>query len=401
MFGSSTTQNQPTGSGTGSGLFGSSANTQPQSQHSSGGLFGSGQPAQGQSGNFGASNSLFGGASDQQQTNPSTSLFSNAMNNSNNTANLFKPAGSLFQPSASTAPQQTHLSSSLQAGLNKYPASTMMTSNQNDLVRSRLNASSISTIPNTKSVPAQIQTLFQKYDPASPSTALRTYLYNAVSTPYAPFYHANPDEDPQEWERALSDKPASIENDTISFVPVLVRGFHALGQRAEFQAQTLTAMRTRLHEMNNSLDAVMSKHQQNLTVRIENARRQHTALSQRYLRLAVKAQSLRNRGLPLTSEEESLRLTLLDLESRVFDPALTGREEEIWARMVALRERGKWLSQETQRFEQKSAPKESAGLPEHVIQKTKSILRDYDGQIRHLGKELEEVKKEFEEAQKR
>ena len=38
-------------------------------------------------------------------------------------------------------------------------------------------------------------------------------------------------------------------------------------------------------------------------------------------------------------------------------------------------------------------------VPDYVVEKTQKILRDYDGQLRHLGWELEEVRKEFEEWQ--
>ena len=42
-------------------------------------------------------------------------------------------------------------------------------------------------------------------------------------------------------------------------MPVGVRGFLALGQRVEFQARTVNEMRARLHEMLNSLNAVMGE----------------------------------------------------------------------------------------------------------------------------------------------
>ena len=47
--------------------------------------------------------------------------------------------------------------------------------------------------------------------------------------------------------------------------------------------------------------------------------------------------------------EEELRQKLLMLERQVFDPALEGRGEEIWARMVSVRERGRSLQYEMER----------------------------------------------------
>ena len=229
---------------------------------------------------------------------------------------------------------------------------------------------------------------------------MQTHLYNAVNAAYAPFYYRNADEEEGEWEEALQKKPKPVEvgGENVSFVPVLVRGFHDLGQRVEYQALKVNDMRARLHEMNHSLDAVMARHQQNLSVRLENARRQHAALGQRCLRLAVKTQVLRHRGYPLDPSEEGLRKSLQQLEKQVMDPSFSAREEEVWARMVALRERSRWLEEETKRLggvleEQQSGQ----GVSEEVMAKTKKILNDYDGQLRHLAREMEEVKREFEE----
>ena len=146
----------------------------------------------------------------------------------------------------------------------------------------------------------------------------------------------------------------------------------------------------------------MAKHQQSLTVRLANTQRQHTALAQRTLRLAVKVQVLRSRGFALDAAEETLRKSLLALEKQTFDGSFVAREEEIWARMVQLRERARWLEEEGKRLgdageQAQTQGGSGGGVPEEVVVQTKRILRDYDGQIKHLGKELEEVRKEFEE----
>ena len=230
---------------------------------------------------------------------------------------------------------------------------------------------------------------------------MQTYLYNAVNSAYAPFYHRNADESEKEWEEALANKPAPVQGaegqEKVSFVPVLVRGFRALGERVEYQARTVNEMRARLHEMNLSLNAVMAKHQQGVSVRLEKAGRQHAALSQRCLRLAVKAQVLRQRGYALDRPEEELRLTLLALEKATLDASFAAREEEMWARMVALSERARWLEEEGKRLSGQQQDLEQKGVSEEVVQKTRRILRDYDGQIAHLGKELEVVRREFGE----
>ena len=116
----------------------------------------------------------------------------------------------------------------------------------------------------------------------------------------------------------------------------------------------------------------------------------------------MKLQVLRSRGFALDAAEESLRKSLLALEKQTFDGAFVAREEEIWARMVQLRERGRWLEEEGRRIAAEgegggSAGGEGRGVPEEVVVQTKRVLRDYDGQIAHLARELEAVRREFEE----
>ena len=138
--------------------------------------------------------------------------------------------------------------------------------------------------------------------------------------------------------------------------------------------------------------------------RIENANRQHMALSQRALRLAVKVQVLRNRGFALDQAEEGLRKTLLALEKQVLDQSFVAREEEIWARMLALRERSRWLEEEGKRLgghRPTGEEGEDAGgaVPQHVLAKAKRILADYDEQLVHLRKELVSLNAEVREFQ--
>ena len=456
LFGSNTNQTQtppqgtglfPTNSNTqnpqqGTGLFGANANAPPQNT----GLFGSNTTTLNQNtgsslfgnrpqntGLFGINTtqpaSQFGGAQTQNaQQNTTPSLFS-SQQPTNQQSSAFGPQQQQLQPNLNaslfpqsapqrtyaertfTNPQQTHLSSLLQSGLGSNPTAfgSLGTTSQTDLARSRLAASGIYAVADEKNTVEQIQTLVRKWDPNSQETLLQRYLYNAVNSAFAPFHHRNPEESEREWEEALAKKPAPIVNkdgDNVSFVPVLARGFKDLANRVEYQARTLNELRSRLHEMNNSLNAMMAKHQQSITVRLENVRRQHTVLASRCLRLAVKTQTLRNRGYPLDGAEEGLRRMLLNLNEQTFDPQYAAREEEIWARMVALRDRARWLEEEAKRVKVEAAANAGAAdgsgaqgeeVSEEVVVKAKKILADYEGQIRHLEKELGEVRREFEE----
>jgi nuclear pore complex protein Nup54 len=79
-------------------------------------------------------------------------------------------------------------------------------------------------------------------------------------------------------------------------------------------------------------------------------------------------------------DEEDLKKRLLALEKGVFDPALVGRGEEIWARMVGVRQRARLLQEEMERSGALKASKEyssgenGAAMDEEVMKKAEKVL---------------------------
>lgn len=195
-----------------------------------------------------------------------------------------------------------------------------------------------------KSVQQQIQVLNGKWDPENPDCVFTHYFYNSVKPEEAPFYGPQPGEDERKWEEALSKKPAP------GAIPVLARGFEQVAERIRQQQMAVTALRTRLHEINNALSVLKDTHELNVASRITEAKRKHVVFTQRTLALATKVQILRNRGYVMDTQEEDLRKKLVELEKKTFDPVLGGRQEEIWARMSGVRERARILQEETEKL---------------------------------------------------
>lgn len=142
----------------------------------------------------------------------------------------------------------------------------------------------------------------------------------------------------------MSKKPAP------GAIPVLARGFEQVAERIQQQQMAVAALRTRLHEINNSLSVLKDTHELNVASRITEAKRKHIIFTQRTLALATKVQILRNRGYVMDNQEEDLRKKLVELEKKTFDPVLGGRQEEIWARMSGVRERARILQEETEKL---------------------------------------------------
>lgn len=209
--------------------------------------------------------------------------------------------------------------------------------------------------------------LKDKWDATNKSSAFRSYLYNNVGEDSAPFFQPGPNDDETKWEDALRKRPDP------GYVPVLVQGFWELGKRAQRQRDFLSMMQTRLHEINNALTTLLSRHDLSFSVKIAACRRKHQVLSQRCLSLAVKTQVLRNRGYAMDEAEEELQKKLLQLERSVFDPSLNGRAEEIWARMLAIQERSKRLQWEMERTEQDNAQQQEDELDEAALKTAKKV----------------------------
>lgn len=184
-----------------------------------------------------------------------------------------------------------------------------------------------------------------------------------------PFCQPGEHDDLTKWEEAMSKKPHP------GAVPVLVKGFHQLGQRMLLQKQLLKVLQGRLHEINNGLTEMLRKHDLEFSVRAAESRKRHLRLNQQCMRLAAKVQVLRNRGYAMDSAEEELKTKLLALERRVMDPALNGRAEEIWARMVNVRERGRQLQREFEKAGRVLPRDQEQGVDEEVMKRATKVCR--------------------------
>ncbi|KAL6708298.1 Nucleoporin nup57 [Coniothyrium glycines] len=393
LFGSTTA---PAG-----GLFGQSQNQQAQQPNATQpSLFGSTAAAPQTGSLFGApqqqqqptSQSLFGQPQQQQQQqqqqNPGTSLFGQPQQQPQQQAQQQQQpnlSNSLFGASLNPAPVLNNTQAqSLQQQQNSLP----------QLRQSSTQPFTSSTLSGhrEKSVVEQIRVLNNKWDPANPDCVFTHYFYNAVDPDKVPFYGPAPGEDERKWEEALSNKPSA------GAIPVLARGFEQVAERIRQQSAAVVALRTRLHEINRCLGTLKDTHELTVASRITEAKRKHIVFTQRTLALATKVQILRNRGYVMDQQEEELRKKLVQLEKQTFDPVLGGRQEEIWARMSGVRERARILQEETEKLGKAIERQQNGELLSEEDQKAlEKLLKDYDRQLEHLKKWVDDTKEEYDE----
>ncbi|KAK5951127.1 Nucleoporin nup57 [Knufia fluminis] len=245
-----------------------------------------------------------------------------------------------------------------------------------------------------RSIPEQMTLIKDKWDPAQLASPLRTYLYQHVgSEAEALKYLPGPNDDGNKWEEAVRNRPGP------EWVPVLARGFHELGLRGNMQLATIKRCNMMLNEINSSLDIQLNVHRESVANRLAGSRRKHKVISQRILALAVKVQTLKNRGYVMDNAEEELKSKLAKLESEVLDPSLNAREQEVWARMLGIRERAKHLKAEMEKLEP-VAQNEEPLLDEDTVKAARKTLTHYDTQLQHLQKELRLVQEEYADWEK-
>ncbi|KAK4216791.1 nucleoporin complex subunit 54-domain-containing protein [Rhypophila decipiens] len=356
LFGQSQQQPQQQQQAQASGLFGQPQQSQQQQQQQAGGLFG--QPQQSQQQQQQQPGGLFGQSQQPQQQQQQT--------------------GGLFGQ-----PQQQQLT------LQQQQAQQAQLQHQQSVLNASLwQPSSQPTY--RKSVPDQMAAIKQKWDPSNPNCVFKTYLYNKVAEHTVPHYTPGPNDDPKEWEEALQKKPAP------NYIPVLCAGFPSIIARLILQRTTIKQFNVVLHNINAELDRILSTHDLEHSVRALNARRRHAELSKRCLALASRVQVLRNRGYALSGDEDALKEKLQKIDKGLQDPALSARMEELWSRLIILRGYAEKLKGEIN----KPGFAESEGLGEEVEAKAKKILEDYDKQLQHLKRQVEETKKDFDEWEK-
>lgn len=336
-------QSQPSG-GLFAGFSFGKPSTQPQSQASVGPF---GAPAastqpQNQTGTglFGTGGGVFGASTQQQQPAQTGSMFGLSMQQ---------------QPQPQQQPQRP-LDQTLRFGQSQQgqSASPSMWEEGRGLNVFR-------------SIPAQMNIVKNKWDPQNLSSPLRGYLYQHIGSETEAFkYRAGPDEDEDKWEEAVNKRPGP------EWVPLIVRGFFELGRKAQIQMEAIQRCNMMLQEINASLDAQLDTHRQNVATRLEECKRRQVATAQRTLALAVKVQTLRNRGYVMDNAEEELKAKLENLRREVFDPSLNAREQEIWARMLAIRERAKRIKLEMERIAPAANEKDST-LDEETIMAAKKV----------------------------
>ncbi|KAK9374645.1 nucleoporin complex subunit 54-domain-containing protein [Lipomyces chichibuensis] len=245
---------------------------------------------------------------------------------------------------------------------------------------------SISTAP---SIPDQLQKIKNSWDPSSPECAFQFYFYNKVPSEQAVLYVKPPNYHQARWDAAIAARPDS------GSVPVLALGFTDLQKRVNIQHQQVTAYQVRMHEINSRLTQLITRHDLYTTVKIAELKARHAALAHRTMSLAAKVQVLKSRGYALRPDEEMLKRKFEELTRVLNDPAVFGKINEVWARMMVVRDRIKILNEQMRQTGEQWENAIDWEKDDEQLEKIARILKGQQAGLIYLAdvlrKDMEEV----------
>lgn len=184
----------------------------------------------------------------------------------------------------------------------------------------------------------------ESWDPQSFKSKLRTFVYNKVNETEAMLYNKPANVIQEEWDLAQEHKPKEF-----NVIPIQLNGFEELNQRNQLQIQNVAQIRIILNEMLDKNVKLKQQHELETAARILKVSSKNQEIEKRILKLGSQLAILKNRGLPMSINEEKMWLQFKDLLKKSDDPAGLGKTNELWARLAVLKERAKNISDQLDR----------------------------------------------------
>lgn len=144
----------------------------------------------------------------------------------------------------------------------------------------------------------------------------------------------------EEWDQAMEMKPKG----NYSVIPIQLNGFDDLNQRNQLQIENVAQIRLILKEMLDKNTQLHQRHELDTAARILKVQSRNVQIEKRILKLGSHLAILKNRGLPMSINEEKMWSQFKTLLKRSEDPAGLGKTNELWARLSVLKERAKNIS---------------------------------------------------------
>ncbi|CDS12986.1 hypothetical protein LRAMOSA05170 [Lichtheimia ramosa] len=175
------------------------------------------------------------------------------------------------------------------------------------------------------------------WDPSSPYCKFKCYFYNLVPPQEVHLYQRPQNHDKKAWDEAQKKNP-----DPSRLVPALAVGFDDVKKRMEAQERQAGAHLATLKEIEDKIKKLKGADAQSTANKLDEYKRRQMDLTQRVIKILKYAQVLRNKGLPLTSEEEAMRTLLENVQDQLLrSEQFRGKLSQLWAQLQLIKESGR------------------------------------------------------------
>ncbi|ORY98951.1 nucleoporin complex subunit 54-domain-containing protein [Syncephalastrum racemosum] len=223
------------------------------------------------------------------------------------------------------------------------------------------------------------------WDPQSPYCRFKHYFYNVVPPQEVHLYQKPANHDQKAWDDAQKKNP-----DPSCMVPTLAVGFEDVKKRMEIQEKQAGAHSAALEAIQDKLNKLKTIHAQETAARIEEYKRRQMELTQRVIAFIKCTQVLRNKGLPLSPEEDQMRTILENVEDQVTrSEQFHGKLSQLWATLQLAKETGRHTSEL------------EVAMTADERQKVTKVLGEHQSGIQHTIETLETDTRTVETIQQR
>ena len=159
-----------------------------------------------------------------------------------------------------------------------------------------------------------LESLMTSYDTAHPFCRFKHMFYNVVPDDVST-YGKPPNTDDILWNQAVLNNP-----DPTSLVPVQATGFQDIKERRKMQEQQIAVFENTLKQIQASIGDVSQHHKLKTVSKLEECKRKELEFGIRILRIYKKLEIFRKSGMPLSVDEENLKMTFETMLRELYKP---------------------------------------------------------------------------------
>eukprot|EP01135_Chromosphaera_perkinsii_P012295 Nk52_evm32s2630 gene=Nk52_evmTU32s2630 len=159
-----------------------------------------------------------------------------------------------------------------------------------------------------------LESLMTSYDIQHPLCRFKHMFYNVAAGDVSEYVKPASTDDIL-WNQAVLNNP-----DPTTLVPVQATGFQDIKERRKIQEQQIEVFESTLKQIKKSISDVSQHHKLKTVTKLEECKRKELEFGIRILRIYKKLEIFRKSGMPLSVDEENLKVTFESMLRELYKP---------------------------------------------------------------------------------